>query len=422
VSTPCCSDTEPARIAEGAFPAAEARPVRTAAEAQRLAWRVLLAAFAVWLVLVGGAVAWGVHWVRTVTVGAPATLYLTQGLVLFRERDGAPLQPARDGMPLLEGDTLEVTDGALAEIALPEIGQLSLGPGTRLRIRDLRAGRFNPEMARVAFQQLAGTVRLIIAADNGRAPSVETPYGTVALGPGDYIVAVQGREALALARAGTAWVSVGADTRELPPGQRIHLAAGAPADGPYPGAPNLVRNGDFRDGLAGWQPHDELERTPRLDRGGEREIVPVEVGGRSLTALRVRRLSLLQTHNETGVIQDLHADVAVYPEVWLSALVRVRHASLSGGGYLGTEYPAMLRVHYRDAAGNGRTWVHGFYYQNPEERPVDRGSEIPRDTWVHFSVDLAALRPRPLTIYALEVLGAGHDFDALITDVQLVAR
>jgi hypothetical protein len=289
-------------------------------------------------------------------------------------------------------------------------------------VRDLRAGRFNPEMARVAFQQLAGTVRFTIAAANGRAPSVETPYGTVALGPGDYIVAVQGREALALARAGTAWVSVGADTRELPAGQRIHLAAGAPADGPYPGAPNLVRNGDFRDGLADWQPHDELERTPRLDRGGEREIVPVEIGDRPLTALRVRRLSLLQTHNETGVIQDVHADVAVYPEVWLSALVRVRHASLSGGGYLGTEYPAMLRVHYRDAAGNGRTWVHGFYYQNPEERPVDRGSQVPRDTWVHFSVDLATLRPRPLTIYALEVLGAGHDFDALITDVQLVAR
>jgi len=405
-----------------AFPPAEARAARTAEAAQRLAWRVLTAAFAIWLALAGGAGLGLVHWVQTATVGAPATLHVQQGMVLFRERDGAPLQPARDGLPVLEGDLLEVTDGALAEIVLPDTGRLSLGPGTRLRVRDLRAGRFNPSMARVAFQHLAGTIRLQVETEHQQAPSVETPYGTVAMAPGDYLIAVQGREALALVRAGEARVSVGADTRPLRAGQRIHLAAGAPADGPYDGAPNLVRNGDFHDGLAAWQPHDELERTPRLDRGGEREVVSTEIGERQTTALRVWRTSLLQTHNETGVMQEINADVAVYPEVRLSALVRVHYASLSGGGYLGTEYPAMLRLHYRDAAGNGRTWVHGFYYQNPEERPVERGSQIPRDTWVRFEVDLAELRPRPITIYALEVLGAGHDFDAAITDVQLVAR
>ncbi|MBX5491201.1 MAG: hypothetical protein IRZ14_08570 [Chloroflexi bacterium] len=419
---PLSAAAPPLRDAHHAFPAAEARATRTPEEAQRLAWRVLTVAFGVWLVLAIGTAVGAVQWFHTATVAAPATLYLTQGIVLFREREGAPLQPARDAMPIFEGDTLEVTDNALATLALPGTGTLYLGPGVRLRVRDLRAGRFNPEVARVGFQQTAGAVRFEIVADTARPPSVETPYGTVTMGPGDYVVAVQGRTALALARRGEARVSVGADIHPLRADQRIHLAAGAPAEGPYDGAPNLVRNGDFSDGLAGWQPHDELERTPRLDRGGQREIVTTDVGGQLTTALRVSRQSLLQTHNETGVMQTIHADVAVYPEVRLSALIRVRQASLSGGGYLGTEYPAMLRLHYRDAAGNGRTWVHGFYYQNPEERPVERGSQIPRDTWVRFEVDLAELQPRPITIYALEVLGAGHDFDALITDVQLVAR
>ena len=36
--------------------------------------------------------------------------------------------------------------------------------------------------------------------------------------------------------------------------------------------------------------------------------------------------------------------------------------------------------------------------------------------------DLADLPERPAFLYSLEVLGAGHDFDALITDIRLVAE
>jgi len=36
--------------------------------------------------------------------------------------------------------------------------------------------------------------------------------------------------------------------------------------------------------------------------------------------------------------------------------------------------------------------------------------------------DLAELPERPMFLYALEVLGAGHDFDAAIADVRLVAE
>ena len=56
---------------------------------------------------------------------------------------------------------------------------------------------------------------------------------------------------------------------------------------------------------------------------------------------------------------------------------QVRSASLSGGGYLGTEYPLMLRLRYRDAAGNGQTWYRGFYYQNPELRPIFEIEDFP---------------------------------------------
>ena len=111
-----------------------------------------------------------------------------------------------------------------------------------------------------------------------------------------------------------------------------------------------------------------------------------------------------------------------YTEAMGFPLVKVEAASLSGGGYLGTEYPMMLRLRYRDAAGNGQTWYRGFYYQNAEGRPTSRGEVVPQGAWTRVQVDLADLPERPAFLYSLEVLGAGHDFDALITDIRLVAE
>jgi hypothetical protein len=80
----------------------------------------------------------------------------------------------------------------------------------------------------------------------------------------------------------------------------------------------------------------------------------------------------------------------------------------------------MLRLRYRDTGGTGQAWYGGFYYANPERRPTERGQLVPADTWVRFELDLAELAEPPAFLYALEVLGAGHDFDALVADLRLV--
>jgi len=406
------------------FPPAEARAPRTPEEAQRLAWQVIGAAFGVWLLLVGGGIYGLSVWFDTATVPAPARLYIPQGLVLFQERGASPLlsaRNARDGMAMQEGDLLEVQDNTIARLELPGHGRLHLGPGARLVLATLRAGRFNPAAGALAFQHLAGSVRVEVEANAPVPLALETPYGTVTMWAGDYVVAVQGLQARALVRAGTAKVSVGAQELVLAAGERAELAWNAPAAGPFRGAANLLVNGDFAAGLDGWEPRDTQEPN-RPDRPGQRTVVVEPIDGVLRPALRVARTSQFQTHNETGVMQVLNADVAVYPRLLLSGRVKVRAASLSGGGYLGTEYPLMLRLRYRDAAGNGQTWYRGFYYQNPERRPTDRGELVPRDVWVSFQFDLAQLPERPVFLYALEVLGAGHDFEALVTDLALVAE
>src|SRR5919206_4312442 len=67
------------------FPPAEARAARTPEQAQRLAWRILLGAFALWLGLAGGGVYALATWLRTATITAPANLEINQGVVLLQE-------------------------------------------------------------------------------------------------------------------------------------------------------------------------------------------------------------------------------------------------------------------------------------------------------------------------------------------------
>ena len=403
------------------FPPAEARPARGPAEMQRLAWTVLLGAFGVWLVLAGLGVLGARRWVATATVSAPATLQVQQGIVLFQDHGAGPLLNARQGMDLQEGDALEVKDNSLARLDLPGRGALQLGPNSRLVLSALRAGRFDPAAGSLRVEQMAGALRVEVEPIAAPQIEVETPYGSVDMVAGDYLIAVQGPRAEVFVRRGAATVSVYSDRLALAAGERAQLAVGAPAEGPLAGPRNLVANGDFTAGLEDWRPRDTQEAN-RPDRLGERSVEVASVQGAPRSTLRVTRSSRFETHNETGVEQDLNADVAVYPRVLLSAVVKVDAASLSGGGYLGTEYPLMLRLRYRDAAGNGQTWYRGFYYQNAEARPTSRGELVPQGGWTRVQLDLAELPERPVFLYSLEVLGAGHDFDASVTDLRLVAE
>ncbi len=111
-----------------------------------------------------------------------------------------------------------------------------------------------------------------------------------------------------------------------------------------------------------------------------------------------------------------------YKRLVISAWVKLNYASLSGGGYAGSEYPMAIRVKYLDFRGGEPNWAHGFYYDNPERRPTTNAERIVRGEWYFYVGDLATLDPRPSVIRSIEVLGSGHDFDAEIADIHLIAE
>ena len=68
----------------------------------------------------------------------------------------------------------------------------------------------------------------------------------------------------------------------------------------------------------------------------------------------------------------------------LSLDVFISNQSLSGGGFRGSEYPAMVQIRYRDVDGNEQLWVRGFYYHNRDNYPTLNGEQVLQEKWYPF--------------------------------------
>jgi hypothetical protein len=129
-------------------------------------------------------------------------------------------------------------------------------------------------------------------------------------------------------------------------------------------------------------------------------------------------------HVDSGIEQILNKDVTDAEVVRLHADVRVNFQSLSGGGYLSSEFPLMIKIRYRDVKGGENIWVHGFYYQNDTHNPTANGEQIARNLWYPYeSEDLTdILNPRPAKILSVQIYASGWDFDSMVTDVGLTVE
>jgi hypothetical protein len=184
----------------------------------------------------------------------------------------------------------------------------------------------------------------------------------------------------------------------------------------------LLKNRDFSRGFGeAWSPI-EIGEKGRPDVGGQRSIVEETINGQIYRSLRLLRDTAKDTHNETGLTQLVDRDVWAYRGLTFSALVKVTAASLDGGGYAGSEYPLMFRIHYVAENGGSYTWAHGFYVKNPTSRPTELGEELVAGQWYEYTLDMTQLKDRPAFIASVEVLASGHDYDAQAANIQLTAE
>ncbi|MCC6175316.1 MAG: FecR domain-containing protein [Chloroflexi bacterium] len=405
------------------IPAAIVGTAGAANRARRRAWICLWLAFVVWCAIALSGLITAANYRRSAT-DAPASLLLVDRGTVFHEPPGMVSQVrARPSMPVEEGSTIEVGDNGLASVELFDGSTIALLANSRLELTNVRVGKYNADHTRVILGLLDGAAQLNVAGKlpYGREIVLNTPYGQVSLSKGEYLVWVQDDGTKISSYVGRAKAGTDETAVRLRDGQRAILPSNGVPRGPFILSDNLIRNGDFSRQLQGWTMLDKSE-PGRPDVGGTRRLIDETIAGRHVQALSIARDTAKDTHNETGITQEINRDVSAYRNVWFTAWVKINHASLSGGGYLGSEYPLMFRVSYTDEKGGRPGWSHGFFYANPENRPSDNGEQIAQAEWYPFLGRLSDLPDRPVFIRSIEVLSAGHDFDADVADIRLIAE
>jgi hypothetical protein len=389
---------------------------------ETLAWIVLWASFAVCVAL-AIAVPVTLRWyMATATDSQEATLEVIGGTVLVQDPVSRAWIGASNKMRLREGDGVRTDDVSRALITLFDGSPIVLYPKTEVSIVQSRVSKFDPKTNFLTLRVQRGYLRVAVAPQPSATESfmVQTPHGVVTLlKDGSYSVEVTDAGSQVAVREGEARVAAGSGEVGLRRGQRTLVEPGKAPSLPQSAARELVANGDFRQGLAGWREYSNLE----VKGDVEGSLTVTEQDGQG--AVRFLRAGSRNSHAENGLVQMINRDVTDFLSLKLSLDVRLANQSLSGGGFRGSEYPAMVQIRYRDVDGNEQLWVRGFYYQNRDNYSVLNGEQVLQNSWYPYEKEIlgpSGINPRPFYIISVQVSASGWDYDSLVRAVSLVGE
>ena len=395
---------------------------------ERVAWLVILGAFAMFLILCASVPLGVRYYLRHATTSQPAKLEVIGGTIRVREPGSAAPIAVTQARSLLEGTSIETDENSRGILTFADGSTTILFPGTQITLREMRAAAFpwGIEPVSIAIDQSRGRLRIGVAAQIAtgneviapREFQVVTPHLNAQLAEGSYAIEVSDASQVAV-RDGKAQVRAQEQSVTLSRGQRTVARRDEPPLPPVPAAQDIIVNGDFKDPLArGWSIVREASN-PGLANG---VVTPMALGDRPV--VHIVRTNSNQVSAITGIVQQINREVSDYRSLRLTADIRLHFASLSGGGMLSSEYPMILRVKYRDVYGSEAEFVHGFYYQNTTNNPTLNGEQVPLDVWIPFESGnlFEVADPRPFFITSVQLYASGWDYDAYVTGVRLIVE
>ncbi len=393
---------------------------------ERVAWIVLWLALISFCLLIVGvplgvrAYLWGAE------RGQTAVVESLSGTVVVEPAVGSVAVPLSKGdtMTISEGTVVRVDETSEAVVTFFDFSNVHLARGTTLRLDRMRSPRYRWGVGPNTIQLtlLGGRVHIgtALALESPLVFGVTTVHSQATLAAdGSYVLEVTNERSDVTANRGGAQVTAQGQSVSLSSRQRTLVLVGEGPQAPIASARDLLANGDFDAPLGdAWNVFND-QGTDGGEVDGSAEVV---VDDRR-RAVRFLRTGGAGNHCETVLEQRIDRDVSDLSSLVLRANVKVLNQNLSGGGYLSSEFPLMVRVIYRDAYDSQAEWVHGFYYQNDAGNPTTYGQEIARDQWFPFeSPNLLESLPRPYRIVAIRIYASGWDYESLISDVSLTAE
>ena len=413
---------------------------------QRLAWFILFGSFFACLLLTITVPLAVRAFVQNATQPLDVTVQANQGTVGINAENG-PRRAVLVGEPPeeVEGVTTIQTDttaSALVNVMAPDADEplavLQISGNSTVQVAQASAPRFggSDQPYQLNLDAQAGRVRIFLPFFEGRpvVMSLTTPHGRAEVrDPGRYTVEV-GADAtqVTVQSDGAAVVAALGEELALGPGERVEIAAGSPLNGPLDPARDLIRNGNFNQGLDNWASFAWRVELPDQPKG-ETTVAP-DGGG---PVLRFAREGV--GHADVRVTQSINQDVSGYDSLRLSATVRVLNQSLGVCGVQGSECPLFIILNYIDDGGVSRVWQHGFFAQGTVDDNLTPGAciscavvqrpheRVPLGQFFFYDVDLIQelasqgfLPPR--YIESITLVGSGHSFTTEVSDVALVVE
>lgn len=397
---------------------------------ETVAWTVLLTSFAIFCTLVVS-IPLGTRWyLFNATVPYQTNVTSVRGTVLTKSNGNAPPLPITGGTTqgTDEGVTIATDDTSQAILTFYDQSSLTLYSNTSVTIDRARTPRFalspNPDVIIVTVSQ--GRVRATPASGETRKHfEIRFPQGRAQLSPGSYSLEVNDLVTQIAARAGEGLV-IGEEQRlQLPEGRRILVRAADGLSEPLPLELNLLASNSFDDPLEeSWEPYnfsqtDTVTPTIKMTNFDNRFVLEFGADGED------------GFHTEVGVVQQINKDVRDFQSLRLQAEIRLLQQSLPGGGQLGSEYPVMIHLAYKDADGNDRDWYHGFYYEVPPEnyillkQPDNSSERVARFLWYPYESEnlLATLESaKPVFIKYIRIYSSGWLYHSMVANVELLAQ
>jgi len=394
---------------------------------KRIAWLVLLAAFGIHCVL-AVSVPLTIRWyLLNATVGHEAIVEPIMGTVLVWEPGANAPIGVTSSTAVPEGSRIRTDSSSRAFVTFFDNSTATVSFDTDTRLVAMRSPRFgfSTKLDSLHLDITHGQVNIGVALPVNRPLDFRatSPHMTALLDEGSYSLKVTDDSSRTIVHLGTAQVTAQGKTVALTQRERTTVRDGQEPAEPVAAAQNLLVNGGFEEELSvGWQAYNE--------QGGDGgnidgEISVLELPGTTSRALRFFRTGSGGNHCETVIRQDLNeeiSDLATSTSLYLR--VRLLNQSLSGGGYLSSEYPLMIRLEYEDVYGSEGHWTHGFYYQNQDNNPTMYGQRITYRTWFDYASGniLEAIYPRPARLKSLLIYASGWDYESMVTDISLVVE
>lgn len=423
------------------------RPYALDRKPERMAWLVLFGAFAACITLTILVPVLGIAFLRFSTFAHVSSIEYapTRPDQITPVRVSLPnaSQPIAviDPTDVPENSRIETdpNENSRAYIQFFENSNAFIFPNSQIVLQEIRQPQFNlsDQQNSLVIEQPRGLVRYAVAlplnlSDDSKARAkqflVRTPHFDVWLSPGSYRIQVTDQGSQVSVTDGSAAVRSRDGSRELvvEQGLRVIAEQGKPLADPIPAAQDLLAIGKF---------HDTLDCAPNsitlwkcyTDQGGDGGDVNGSIGVVTLDnreAVQIKRANSGQNSAVTGLRQMIDRDVSDFRTLNLYADVRVDSHNLSGGGYLSSEYPLIIRMRYRDVNGEEAEYVRGFYAQNDTRNPTANGELVPRGIFVPIESSnlLASLPIKPFRILSLEIYASGWDYESYVANVRLKAE